>query len=60
MSELFDDEDKAVVAEDDVVAEAEKILTDTAHKTVADARRRLESLMEEKRLRSELEDFPED
>ena len=71
MSELFDDEeDKVLVAEDeiidtedvvtdaeDVVAEVEDILEDDQSLPATDARRRLESLLEEKRLRDELEDF---
>lgn len=58
MSELFDDndEDKAVIADDDLV-EAEEIIEIHRGKPVmSDARRRLEALMEEKRLQSELDD----
>lgn len=61
MSELFDDdaEEKDLVNEDDVLDEAEDIVVpDTARPRVAcDARRRLENLLDEKRLQDELEDF---
>jgi hypothetical protein len=62
MSELFEDEDKAIVAEEEVVeveadAEAEEIILDARQRPSSDARRRLEDLLEEKRLRDELEDF---
>lgn len=60
--ELFDDdaEDKALVSEDDIVDEeaaADLIVQETRQRPACDARRRLESLLEEKRLRDELEDF---
>ncbi len=64
MSELFEDsQDKVIVVEDDVVeveadvVEVEAIEVDTRQRPAFDARRRLESLLEEKRLRDELEDF---
>lgn len=61
MSELFDDdEDKALVAEDEVVESpdgmAEADDQDSRHRN-SGARRRLENLLDEKRLRNELEDF---
>ncbi len=61
MSELFDDadEDKVLIAEDDLV-EPDDLVVDARHKPVSDARRRLEDLMEEKRLREELEDFTDE
>ncbi len=58
MSELFDDndEDKTVIAEDDLVEPEEIIETHRVKPVASDARRRLEALMEEKRLQSELDD----
>ncbi|MDP3560618.1 MAG: hypothetical protein Q8R83_00345 [Legionellaceae bacterium] len=58
MSELFDDtdEDKALIVDEDLV-EAESVIVDVRQKPTSDARRRLEDLMEEKRLREELEDY---
>ena len=60
MSELFDDadEDKALVVDDDLI-EAEQVMVDVRPKNTSDARRRLENLMDEKRLREELEDYGE-
>jgi hypothetical protein len=53
MSELFEDEeDMALVAEEDIVA-----TEDVIQCTTFDARRRLESLLDEKRLHNELDDF---
>ncbi len=68
MGELFDDEeDKVLIAEDEVdvevedieeeVEEASVISQDNQQPPLIDARRRLENLLEEKRLRDELEDF---
>lgn len=58
MSELFDetDDDKVLAVDDDLI-EAEQALGDVRQKNTSDARRRLEDLMEEKRLREELEDY---
>jgi len=53
MSELFEDEeDMALVAEEHIVATDEVIQCSTF-----DARRRLENLLDEKRLHNELDDF---
>ena len=59
MSELFDeDEDKVIVAEEDVdLDEADDVVLEDGERQTADARRRLENMLEEKRLRDELEDF---
>lgn len=67
MSELFDEneEDNVLVSEDEVadtdveddIADEVKISQETQQIPAIDARRRLESLLEEKRLRDELEDF---
>lgn len=62
MSELFDDdEDKIIVAEAEDIVDLDEavddILLDANERPTADARRRLENMLEEKRLRDELEDF---
>ena len=56
MTELFDDEEKALIV-DDEIPEDGNIILDNRQRPVSRARKRLEDLMEEKRLRSELEDF---
>lgn len=57
MSELFDDnDDKMIIADDDLIETEEIIDTQRVKPVMSDARRRLEALMEEKRLQSELED----
>lgn len=59
MSELFDDNDddnKIVIADDDLIEPEEIIDVHRGKPLISDARRRLEALMEEKRLQSELED----
>lgn len=59
MSELFEEDEEEVI---EVVEDFEEILdieteiTETPNCTL-DARRRLENMLEEKRLRDELEDF---
>lgn len=57
MSELFDDndDDKLVISDDDLVETEQIIETHKVKPLISDARRRLEALMEEKRLQSELE-----
>jgi hypothetical protein len=64
MSELFDDdgEDKALIADDEIVevvdeVDDEVIIQDPRQRSTPDARRRLEKLLEDKRLQDELEDF---
>ena len=59
MSELFDDgaEDK-VLADDEAVDEVvDEIIVDDIQPPACDARRRLEKLLEDKRLENELDDF---
>ncbi|KTD21076.1 PA3496 family putative envelope integrity protein [Legionella londiniensis] len=57
MSELFDDEEeKDLIAEDEFV-DPEEILIENTQSSFSDARRRLENLLEEKRLKDEIEDF---
>ena len=57
MSELFDDEDKALVPEEGKIIEDVEVIQNSRQRPDADARRRLENMLEEKRLRDELEDF---
>lgn len=62
MSELFDDEDKALDTEDEsleveTVVDIEGVVLEHPEDSISDARRRLENLLDEKRLRDELEDF---
>jgi hypothetical protein len=59
MSDLFDDEeDEKTLIVDDEVEDVEEVVEDNRSKPVnSDARRRLEALMEEKRLQSELDDY---
>ncbi|WP_133128932.1 PA3496 family putative envelope integrity protein [Legionella nagasakiensis] len=56
MTELYDEEEKELIAEDEFV-EADEIILDDSNRPPSDARKRLENLLEEKRLRDELEDF---
>lgn len=63
MSELFEDdsEDKDLVAQDDDLVEDEVPLDEGSKLPISpDARRRLENLLDEKRLRDELKDFLDD
>ncbi|PJD92795.1 MAG: hypothetical protein CK424_04240 [Legionella sp.] len=59
MSELFEDndDDKTTIVDEDLVNAEEVIQSHRAKPLMSDARRRLEALMEEKRLQSELEDW---
>ena len=59
MSDLFDDgEDEKTLIVEDEEEDAEEVAEDHRLKPVnSDARRRLEALMEEKRLQSELDDY---
>lgn len=59
MSELFDDdaEDKVLVEDEIVDEEVEEILVQDIPPPACDARRRLEKLLEDKRLENELDDF---
>lgn len=61
MSDLYDDtdEDKILVVDEDL-ALVEEPLIEISHRANFDARRRLEDLMDEKRLQNELEDFLDD
>ncbi len=57
MSELFDDEDEKTIITEDEVIEEKDLIVDNRQRPASDARRRLENLLDEKRLRDELEDF---
>ena len=58
MSELFEeDDDEKVSTEEDGIEQAEDPSLDSLPLRTSDARRRLERMLEEKRLRDELEDF---
>lgn len=61
MSELFDEdtEEKELVTEDEVIEDVEDVVVQESsrQRPGSDARRRLEKLLEEKRLQDELEDF---
>ena len=56
MTDLFDDEEGKELATDDAI-ENIPLIVEQRQRSPADARRRLEHLLEEKRLRDELEDF---
>lgn len=57
MTELFDDEDDKVLVVEEELEDAEDIPDEDIDPPLSDARRRLEKMLEEKRLRDELEDF---
>ena len=59
MSELFDDTEDKELIEDEFV-ETDELILDSTSRSSSDARRRLENLLEEKRLRDELGDFWDD
>lgn len=56
MTELFDN-DKDDLLEDDFIADDKTVDIDASDTHLLDARRRLEKMLEEKRLRDELDDF---
>lgn len=57
MGELFAVEEDSVVVVDDDILEVEEIEQETLHHPTIDSRRQLENLLDEKRLRNELDDF---
>ena len=57
MSELFDDEEDKVLVSDDELLDIEDVMEDITPLPTMDARRRLESLLDEKRLRKDLDDL---
>ena len=66
MTELFDEEEKLVSSDDEVLDVETEVETevdgwdkDIKINHVSDARRRLEDLLDEKKLREELDDFLE-
>jgi hypothetical protein len=56
MSELFEDEEKDLPLDEEVI-ETEDIVPEDRSRPTSNARRLLEELLEKKRLQSELEDF---
>lgn len=56
MSDILIDEDDEASPQDDEITEPTEILMNTRQNSKAEARRRLEQLLEEKRLRDELGD----
>lgn len=58
MSELFDDEDKMLLNEEDL-SDLDNLTVESKKNTDADARRRLEDFLDERRLREELLDVIE-
>lgn len=54
MSELFEEDEELL---DEAFNPDDNISIDTSESTILDARRRLEKMLEEKRLRDELNDF---
>jgi hypothetical protein len=59
MTELFEDDDKVVVGDDEVVDVESEEGWDKEDKIeqASDARRRLEDLLDERKLREELDDY---
>jgi hypothetical protein len=55
MSELFDEDDTLI--EESFEADDNEVTIDTSEANTLDARRRLEKMLEEKRLRDDLDDF---
>ena len=56
MTELFDEEEELIEG-DIIVNSEEEVDIDIPEDTTLDARRRLENMLEERRLRDELDDF---
>lgn len=57
MSDLFDDSEDELTEGEVFVNSEEEIDVDVQEVSTLDARRRLENMLEEKRLRDELDDF---
>ncbi len=57
VGESFPLAEAEALVEIEAEVEVEKIIQDSRHRPSSDARRRLENLLDEKRLRDELEDF---
>lgn len=58
MTEIFDDEEK-IIPEDNEIIDVEEIepWVESKVSSVSDARRRLEDLLDEKKLKEELDDY---
>ena len=59
MTELFDEDEKTVAADDEVleVGDAQEIWEPVKEEIISDARRRLEDLLDERKLKVELDDY---
>jgi RNase adaptor protein for sRNA GlmZ degradation len=62
MNNIFDNEEKGLITEDEFVEADELMLVNnyshnSKNRSSLDARRQLDGILEERRLRSELEDF---
>lgn len=57
MTELFESNDEDLASEDPFVSPDADIELDNSENIILDARRRLEKMLEERRLRNELDDF---
>lgn len=58
MTEIFDDEEKIIPEEDDIIdVDTENTWVEEKNHEVSDARRRLEDLFYEKKLKEELDDY---
>ena len=57
MSELLDDDENKILVVEDEEVFVDDVIPDRRQRPASDARRRLENLLDERRLRNELEDF---
>ena len=58
MTEIFDDEEKIIPEEDDIIdVDTDNTWVEEKNHEVSDARRRLEDLFYEKKLKEELDDY---
>lgn len=57
MSELFEDADEDEDEDENQLAEVDEVVIDTYQPSPSDARRRLEALLADKKLKDDLEDF---
>lgn len=57
MTEIFEDEEKINTSEDEIIENDDESWVDLKVEESSDARRRLEDLLDERRLRDELDDY---
>ena len=57
MSELLDDDENKILVVEDEEVFVDDVIPDRRQRPASDARRRVENLLDERRLRNELEDF---